>query len=170
MYLSLNGYQDRTVSISRPNSIKFLFVGVAWRTKFAKERWIHETNCWPAFWHAAAHIKKREDQLRRTTRDLVTRVAKCIELEGRIFVRLLWNISRYSDSLQAGRSGDRTPMGARYSTHVQTGPRAYPASYKMRTGSSPAVKQPGRGVEHPPYLLPKVKVKVQLYLYSPSGP
>ena len=34
---------------------------------------------------AAASIKKREDQLRRTTRDLRTRVAKCTEVDGGIF-------------------------------------------------------------------------------------
>jgi hypothetical protein len=38
---------------------------------------------------AAACIKKREDQLRRTTRDLRTRVAKCTEVDGGIFERLL---------------------------------------------------------------------------------
>jgi len=34
---------------------------------------------------AAAYIKKREDQLRRTTRDLRTRVAKCTESNSEIF-------------------------------------------------------------------------------------
>jgi hypothetical protein len=34
---------------------------------------------------AAAHIKEREDQLRRRTRDLRTRVAKCTEADGGIF-------------------------------------------------------------------------------------
>jgi hypothetical protein len=34
---------------------------------------------------AAALLTKREYQLRRTTRDLRTRVAKCIEVEGGIF-------------------------------------------------------------------------------------
>ena len=34
---------------------------------------------------AAARIKKREDQLRRTTRELRTRVAKCNEADGEIF-------------------------------------------------------------------------------------
>jgi len=34
---------------------------------------------------AAACIKKREDQLRRTTRDLGTRVVKCTEDDGAIF-------------------------------------------------------------------------------------
>jgi hypothetical protein len=38
---------------------------------------------------AAACIKKREDQLRRTTRDLRTRVAKCTEVDGGISERLL---------------------------------------------------------------------------------
>ena len=43
---------------------------------------------------AAASIKKREDQLRRTTRDLRTRVAKFTEGDGGIFERLfeLWQI------------------------------------------------------------------------------
>jgi soluble P-type ATPase len=34
---------------------------------------------------AAACIKKREDQLRRITRDLGTRFEKCIEVGGGIF-------------------------------------------------------------------------------------
>ena len=38
---------------------------------------------------AAACIKKREDQLRRTTCDLRTRVAKCCEVDGGIFERVL---------------------------------------------------------------------------------
>jgi hypothetical protein len=37
---------------------------------------------------AAARIKKREDQLRRTTRDLRTHVAKCTEVGGGIFEHL----------------------------------------------------------------------------------
>jgi hypothetical protein len=38
---------------------------------------------------ASACIKKPEDQLRRSTRDLLTRVAKCIEVDGGIFENLL---------------------------------------------------------------------------------
>jgi hypothetical protein len=37
---------------------------------------------------AAACINKREDQLRRTTRDLRTRVTKCTEVDGGIFEHL----------------------------------------------------------------------------------
>jgi len=36
-----------------------------------------------------ACIKKRDDQLRRTTRDLRTRIPKCAEVDGGIFGYLL---------------------------------------------------------------------------------
>ena len=47
----------------------------------------------------------------------------------------LGSLSKYSDSLQAGWSGDRIPVGARFSIPVQTGPGTHPASYTMGTGS-----------------------------------
>jgi hypothetical protein len=34
----------------------------------------------------------------------------------------------------------------------------------------PAVKLTGRGVDHPPHLAPRLKKRVELHLYSPSGP
>jgi hypothetical protein len=37
-------------------------------------------------------------------------------------------------------------------------------------GSFPGVKRPGRGVVHPPTSSAEVKERVELYLYSPSGP
>ena len=40
----------------------------------------------------------------------------------------------------------------------------------MGTGSFPGVKRPGRGVDHPPPSSAEVKERVELYLYSPSGP
>ena len=71
-------------------------------------------------------------------------------------------ISRYSDSLRAGRSGDRIPVMARFSAPVQTGSGANPASYTMGTGSFPGVKRPGRGVDHPPQPSDEVKERVVL--------
>jgi hypothetical protein len=47
--------------------------------------------------------------------------------------------------LWAGQSGDRIPVGARFSAPVQTGPGAHPSSCTMGTGSFPGVKC-GRGV------------------------
>jgi len=44
-----------------------------------------------------------------------------------------------------------------FSAPVQTGPGAHPASYAIDTGSLPGVKRPGRGVDHPPHLAPKLK-------------
>ena len=73
-------------------------------------------------------------------------------------------------TVRAGRSGDRIPAGARFSTPVQTGPGACPAPYTMGTVSFPGVKRPGRGVDHPPPSSAEVKERVELYLYSPSGP
>ena len=58
--------------------------------------------------------------------------------------------SRYRDSLRVGRSGDRVPVGARFSALIQTGPGAHPASCTMGTGSYLGEMRPGRDVDHPP--------------------
>ena len=71
--------------------------------------------------------------------------------------------------LRAGRYGDRTPVEARFSAPVQTGPGAHPASCTKGTGSFPEVNRPGRGVDHPPSSSAEVKERVELHLYSPSG-
>ena len=49
------------------------------------------------------------------------------------------------------------PGGARFSAPVQNRPGAHAASYSKGTGSFPGVKRPGRGVEHPPHLAPRLK-------------
>jgi hypothetical protein len=46
--------------------------------------------------------------------------------------------------VKAVGSGDRIPVGARFSAPVHTGPGAHPASYTMGTGSFLGVKRPGR--------------------------
>ena len=57
------------------------------------------------------------------------------------------------------QSGDRIPMGARFSAPVQTGPEAHPASCKMGTGSFSGLKC-GRGVTLTPHthLVPRSKI------------
>ena len=67
-------------------------------------------------------------------------------------------------ALLAGRSGDRIPVGERFSASSQTGPGAHPASYTMGTGSFPGVKRPGRDDDHPPTSSTEVKERVGLYL------
>jgi hypothetical protein len=46
--------------------------------------------------------------------------------------------------------GIESRWGARFFTHVQTGPGAHPASCTMGTGYFPGVKRLGHGVDHPP--------------------
>jgi len=65
--------------------------------------------------------------------------------------------SQYSDLLRAGRSGDRIPVEVRFSAPVQAGSEAHPASYTMGTGCFPGGKRPGRDVNHPLHLAPKLK-------------
>jgi len=65
----------------------------------------------------------------------------------------LGDCSRYSDSLRAGRSGDRIPVGGEI---FHTRPdRLYGPPSLLYTGyrvSFPGVKRPGRGVDHLPHL------------------
>ena len=50
--------------------------------------------------NSAALIKQeRQDDLRRATRTIATRVEKCIEVDGGIFEHLLWTAAVYWDHL-----------------------------------------------------------------------
>ena len=60
--------------------------------------------------------------------------------------------------------------GARFSAPVQTGSESHSASYTMGTGAFPKAKRPGGGVDHTPPSSAEVKERVELHLYSPSGP
>ena len=62
------------------------------------------------------------------------------------------------------------PEGVSFSSPVQTGPGAHPASYTMGIGLLPGVKRPGRGVNYPPPSSAEVKERVELYLCFRSGP
>ena len=66
--------------------------------------------------------------------------------------------------------GIKFRCGTRFSAPVQTGPGAHPASYTVGTGSFPGVKWPGRSVDRPPPSSAEVEGRVELYIYSPSGP
>jgi len=75
---------------------------------------------------------------------------------------------RYSESLRTGRPGDQIPVLTRISAHVRTGLGAHPASYSMGTGSLlPRLKRPGRGVDHVPYLGPRLKKEWRYFSTPP---
>jgi len=69
-----------------------------------------------------------------------------------------------------GGTGIKSWWGARSSAVLQIGSGVHPASYSMGNGSFPRVKRPGRGVDHPPPFSAEIKERVELYIYSPSGP
>ena len=70
--------------------------------------------------------------------------------------------------LRAGRSGDRIPVGAKFSVPVQTGADAHPASYTVTTAYFPGVKLQGRGVDHalPSTVQDANGLELYLHLYS----
>jgi hypothetical protein len=83
MCLIMKSYRDTAVRISRPNSARFLFVRLNEERSLQKKdgdtRRIARSH-----FDAAAHIKKREDQLRQIKCDLCTRFATCCEADDGI--------------------------------------------------------------------------------------
>jgi len=73
-------------------------------------------------------------------------------------------LSRYRDSLLAGRSVDRIPLRARFFAPAQNGPGAQPAPCNGHRVSFPRLNLPGRGLDHPPPSRAEVKERVELYL------
>jgi len=74
-------------------------------------------------------------------------------------------LSRYSDSLRDGLSGDRIPEGSDF---------PHPSRSVLWPTWPPIqwvpVKRPGRGVDQAPLSSAEVKERVELYLYSPFEP
>ena len=59
-----------------------------------------------------------------------------------------------ASEVRAGRSGDRIPVGARFSAPVETGPGSHPAPYTTGIGSFPGGKErPGRDADSLPLLV-----------------
>ena len=77
-------------------------------------------------------------------------------------------LSRYSDTLRAGRSVGRTPVRSGFSASVQTGSEAHPASIRWILGPSRS-KAPGEWRWPPTPSSAEVKERVELYFYSQSG-
>jgi len=66
----------------------------------------------------------------------------------------------YSELLRAGDPEVLTPMRARdflFPAPVETDLGAHPVSCKRDTWAVPRVKRPGRGFDHPPPLVPRLK-------------
>jgi hypothetical protein len=74
--------------------------------------------------------------------------------------------------LLAERSGDRIPVRAKFSVHVQTGPEAHPMFCTMCTGSFLGVNQPERGAGHLLSSSAEVENGLELYhrLHSVPAP
>ena len=64
-------------------------------------------------------------------------------------------------SVRPGRHWYRISVGAIFSSPVQTGPGAHPASYTIGTGIFSGVKRLGRGVDHLPPSSAEVKEREQ---------
>jgi len=66
-------------------------------------------------------------------------------------------IGNETHDLPTSRAVPQPTALPRFSAPLQTGPEAHPASCTMYTGFFPGVKRPGRGVDHPPLLAPRLK-------------
>jgi len=64
------------------------------------------------------------------------------------------------DSLRGGWYRDRIPVASRFSAPIQTGPGVHSASTRMRIGSFPGVKRPGRHIDQRPPPSAEVKERV----------
>jgi hypothetical protein len=80
-------------------------------------------------------------------------------------------LSRDSDTLRAGRSGNRILVEYRFSAPVPTRPGAHPASCTKGTCFlSPGISRRGHGFDYPPTSSSGVKERVQVYMFRPFGP
>ena len=76
-------------------------------------------------------------------------------------------LSRYSDTLRAGRSGDRIPVWANFSHPLADLPWGH-LLYDGYRVFFPGIKRPGCGLKKPHQSTVEVKERIELYLYCPS--
>jgi hypothetical protein len=116
----------------------------------------HRYSCFSWWWVQSRpkHVEKRNKHTKKYC------ASSWLYLQDYTVIRGPGQLSRYSDCLRAGRSGDRIPVGARFTVPVQTGREAHPASCTVGTGSFPGVRC-GRGVTLTPHprLVPSSKIK-----------
>ena len=92
MCLIVNGYWDRAVWISIPHYVRFWFMRLdEVQSLQTKGGYLRRTVCYN--FGSAACIQKHEDQLRRTTHNICTQPAKCIEVDGGLSEHLLWTVT-----------------------------------------------------------------------------
>ena len=91
MCLTVSGYRDRAVWIYRLNYIRFWFMGLdKGQSLQTKGGYMRQTVC--SNFRSAACIQKHADQLRRTTHNICTQPATCIEVDGGLSEHLLWTV------------------------------------------------------------------------------
>jgi hypothetical protein len=69
----------------------------------------------------------------------------------------LFPVLLYRILMTLTQSGNWIPVGRDLSRSYKTVYGAQPASYTVVIGSFQGVKKPGRGVDHPPHLAPRLK-------------
>jgi len=80
-------YEGRVLFVSRPNSFRFCSWG--WiKSQVYKRKLDTRDEFFAGKLDVAAHVKKCDDQLRRTASELCTRVVKGIKVDGWIFDRI----------------------------------------------------------------------------------
>jgi hypothetical protein len=63
-----------------------------------------------------------------------------------------------------------TSVGPKFPATAQTVPGTHPASYTVVTELFPGLKRPRRSVDNPPTFSEDFQERLELHLYSPSGP